>query len=331
MNDIVVKTDKFEINNKNLVLGKQGENIARQIVFDFSAWHEKFGEGTLTLFVKRHGEDASYPVIPVIEQTTARWSISATDTAIYGSGSAELRYVVDGVIVKSETFPTFVYRSITETTAPAPDPYESWVETLVALGDKTRIYAKSAEAALSRAEEYATDSERAASESEASASAAKTSETNAKASEINAKASETNAQSSESTASQALADLLRMLGTDVATLVNGKIPVSQIPSIATVEIYHAASLEEMNALEVQRGDVCIRTDEDKSYIYSDGWVHLASPTDYASRSGYSDTAGVAENANTINGHRLVQIPWSQWESAVKDPDTYYLVYTEETE
>lgn len=166
MNDIVVKTDKFDINNKNLVIGKQGENIARQIVFDFSAWHEKFGEGTLTLFVKRHGEDASYPVIPVIEQTTARWSISATDTAIYGSGSAELRYVVNNVVVKSETFPTFVYRSITETTAPAPDPYESWVETLVALGDKTRIYAERAEAAASSAKDHAESAQAAAESAE---------------------------------------------------------------------------------------------------------------------------------------------------------------------
>jgi len=188
--------------------------------------------------------------------------------------------------------------------------------------------AKQSENAALESANNAEDSAIAAKESEGNACA---SETAAKVSELNAKSSETNSKSSELTASQALADLLCMLGTDVATLVNGKIPVSQIPSIATVEIYHADSLAEMNALEVQRGDVCIRTDEDKSYIFSDGWVHLASPTDYASRSGYSDTAGVAENANTINGHRLVQIPWSQWESAVKDPDTYYLVYTEETE
>lgn len=218
------------------------------------------------------------------------------------------------------------------------DASERFSQTSFASAQK----AKSSETNAAESERKAKQSENAALESannaEDSAIAAKQSEGNAyasetaaKVSELNAKSSEIHSKSSESSASQALADLLRMLGTDVATLVNGKIPVSQIPSIATVEIYHAASLEEMNALEVQRGDVCIRTDEDKSYIYIDGWVHLASPTDYASRSGYSDTSGVAENANTIGGHRLVQIPWSAWESAVKDPNTYYLVYTEETE
>ncbi len=133
-------------------------------------------------------------------------------------------------------------------------------------------------------------------------------------------------ENSADSAKQALSDLLKMLGTDIATLVDGKIPVSQIPSIATTEIYTAESLEDMDALSVQNGDICIRTDENKSYIYSDGWVFLVSPTDYASQSGYAETAGTAENAERINDHRLVEMRASAFETAVKDSDTYYLVY-----
>ncbi len=134
------------------------------------------------------------------------------------------------------------------------------------------------------------------------------------------------AKESENTAAQALSDLLAMLGTDIATLINGKIPVSQIPSIATTEIYSASSLEEMKKLSVQNGDICIRQDENKSYIFSDGWVYLASPTDYAAKSGYAETAKTAENANKINNHRLVEMTAQEFETAVKDENTYYLVY-----
>ncbi len=142
-----------------------------------------------------------------------------------------------------------------------------------------------------------------------------------------AKKSALEAKHSENCAAQALSDLLSMLGTDIATLIDGKIPPSQIPSIATTQVYSAESASQMNALEVENGDICIRTDENKSYIMSDGsWVYLVSPTDYSSKSGYAETSGTAENALKINNHRLVEMSASQFEAAAKDPDTYYLVY-----
>lgn len=124
---------------------------------------------------------------------------------------------------------------------------------------------------------------------------------------------------------QAMTDLLAMLGSDIATLVNGKIPVSQIPSIATTELYTAESEDEQNALEVQNGDICIRTDENKSYIYSDGWVYLTSPTDYASTAGYATTAGTAESSTMINNKRIVSMTKDQYDTAVLDDDTFYFV------
>lgn len=148
----------------------------------------------------------------------------------------------------------------------------------------------------------------------------------ATASAAKAKASETNAKASETASGQNLSDLLAMLGTDVATLVGGKIPAEQIPAIATTEVYTAATEEEMGALVAQNGDICIRTDENKSYIYKDtGWVYLASPTDYASNAGHADTADNAVNASMINGHRMVEMTAEEFETAVKDSSTYYLV------
>ena len=142
-----------------------------------------------------------------------------------------------------------------------------------------------------------------------------------------AEAAADNAEASEEAAEQAFKDLLEMIQSgQIATLIGGKIPVENIPSIATTEIYTATSEEEMKAIEAQRGDICIRTDELKSYIFNNTWTYLVAPTDYAARAGHADTAANATNANTINGHRLIEMAAEEFETAVKDDDTYYLVY-----
>lgn len=69
-----------------------------------------------------------------------------------------------------------------------------------------------------------------------------------------------------------------VVGTD------GKIDSSIIPDLAINDIFECGSEEEMLALNAQKGDVCIRTDENKSYILadspasdSDNWKWLRTP------------------------------------------------------
>ena len=45
-----------------LPLGKQGENLAKQIQFDLSRWISNFGPGTVQLLHQRSGDEAPYPV-----------------------------------------------------------------------------------------------------------------------------------------------------------------------------------------------------------------------------------------------------------------------------
>ena len=176
-------------------------------------------------------------------------------------------------------------------------------------------------------------------EAQASAVRAENAALDADQSETAAKTAAQNAAGSEGQASQALADLLRMLGTDIATLVGGKIPMSQIPATATQEVYEIASEAELTGLVAQRADLAelielvdgVWTVTKTWQLLGDGdagkrenWIVWG--TSYAVQSGNATTAGTAENANTINGHRLAQISQSEWDSAVKDPDTYYLVY-----
>ena len=165
-----------------------------------------------------------------------------------------------------------------------------------------------------------------------SAAAALQSEINAKTSEDNAKESETTAYEAMQTAVQAMQDLLNMLGTDIATLTGGKLTPSQIPAIAITDTFVRDSEAAMLALDCETGDICIRTDENKTYILQgtdpsklSDWQQLKSPTNYADEAGHSVTADNAENANKINNKRLVSMTESQYDVAAKDPETFYAV------
>lgn len=144
---------------------------------------------------------------------------------------------------------------------------------------------------------------------------------------------EENAQKTE----QAYGDFLSQLGVDIATLVGGKIPLSQIPATATQEIYTVSSEAELTGLTAQRGDLAELLEEvngERTVIKTwqclgdsskrENWVVWG--TSYAVSAGNAATAENAKNANTINNHRLIEISYADFETAVKDENTYYLVY-----
>lgn len=67
---------------------------------------------------------------------------------------------------------------------------------------------------------------------------------------------------------------------------SGKIPTSQLPAIALVDVNTVASQVAQLALTAQEGDVAVRTDLNKSYIHNGGvagtmadWTELLTPTD----------------------------------------------------
>lgn len=75
-------------------------------------------------------------------------------------------------------------------------------------------------------------------------------------------------------------------GGPAGPLDSGKLPDAQLPSIAVSDTFTAANETEQLALTVQKGDVCVRTDENKSYINTTGnntsmldWQELLTPTD----------------------------------------------------
>ena len=155
---------------KVLMLGRQGENLARKVIFSVSGVRAEFGDGAFRLSARRAGESNVYPAAVTENGDTVEWSLTAADTQNAGRGSCELAYYAGDVRLKTWVYDTAVAKSLTG--SPETDPYDEFLDEVNRLA---------AEAAISQRE--AKNSE----------NAAKNSERNAKASEDAAKTSEDNA------------------------------------------------------------------------------------------------------------------------------------------
>ena len=143
-----------------IYLGKQGEHCARRLSFnDVRIWSEIFGEGTCELIHQRNGDEAPYPVAMEIDNGVPYWCVSASDTAIAGEGKCEIRYIVNGTVVKSNIYSTFVQKSLGEGTAEPPEPQNTWVDVVVQAGAEAKQSAMSADVAKSASEEFAQEAE----------------------------------------------------------------------------------------------------------------------------------------------------------------------------
>lgn len=155
---------------KLIMLGKQGENLTREVIFDVSGVRAEFGDGTFRLSAKRPGESDAYPATVTETGDTVVWALTGADTQNAGRGQCELAYYAGETRLKTWTYDTAIAKSLTG--SPKTDPYDEFLDEVNRLA---------AEAAISQRE------------SKNSENAAKNSEENAKASETAAKTSEDNA------------------------------------------------------------------------------------------------------------------------------------------
>ena len=184
---------QIQANNKTyLALGRQGENLARQVVFDLSAWVEEYGPGTVELIHQRPGDAAPYPVAAVQEGDTLVWTLTAADTNCPSDyGRCALRYYVGETLVKSKIWRTWVESAMGAPTEEIP-PEQGWFEQVLTARADARACADVAGAAADRAAALA---------SEISANAAKTAQDATASAQANESAQE--AQRLADTAKQA--------------------------------------------------------------------------------------------------------------------------------
>ena len=113
-----------------ILLGRCGENIARTVEIDVSEYLKEFPGAVVTLLHRRHGESGIYPVAVELRDGCLVWQPTSADTAIAGSGEAEVRVTVDGVLAKSKILSTMVDKSLTGQETEAPEPGMDWVDKI---------------------------------------------------------------------------------------------------------------------------------------------------------------------------------------------------------
>ena len=127
----------FNMNVTNMptnTIGFGGENGVTEVVLDFSSWAEEFGQGAISLLVRRAMDADPYPAVLVTDGTTATWTITDVETSYKGHGEAQWIYTVGEQIKKSAVFGFNVDRSLNSPVAETPEAYETWVERMIELG-----------------------------------------------------------------------------------------------------------------------------------------------------------------------------------------------------
>lgn len=139
-----------------VTIGFSGENEVSEVVFDYSSWATLYGDGNLTLIIIRPKDDEPYPVDLTAgnDDHTAVWTVSETDTEYCGIGSAQLIYTVDDQVKKSAIFDLTINRSLPASTNP-PDPYQTWLDLIIAAKNDAEDAVDDAEAEAENAEAWA--------------------------------------------------------------------------------------------------------------------------------------------------------------------------------
>lgn len=133
-----------------ILLGKQGENLARRVLFDLTRWISTFGPGTAQLLHQRSGDETPYPVAVEQDGTLAIWKVSSADTASAGTGRTELQYYVGDTLAKSETWMTKVLPALGDASEMPPEAQQGWVDQVLQAGAAAVEAAEKAENAAVR-------------------------------------------------------------------------------------------------------------------------------------------------------------------------------------
>lgn len=142
----------------DIYLGVWGESLVREVTFDISSWVLAHGEGTLQILVNRPGEtlDTGEPLVYVATDVSvadgiATWTITDVDTAINGSGSCALVYLVgNDVVAKTPAYRTRIKDTLGHSGATVPPALEAWYNDILQASADAQSAAERAEDSLDK-------------------------------------------------------------------------------------------------------------------------------------------------------------------------------------
>ena len=170
MIDVIIQTSPCA--DPKILIGRQAENNAVNVIFDLSFLISNFGNGTATLVHQRTKDDAPYIITTTQNGSYLSWHVSNLDTAYVGVGQAELRWTVGETLAKTIIYKTWTVKSITAGEV-IPAPYQSWYDAMIEYIDQLKVDSDARlAAAVESASESATTATAAATSATASASTA---------------------------------------------------------------------------------------------------------------------------------------------------------------
>lgn len=127
----------FEIGKlTKLNLGRQGENKARVVEIDVSAWLAEFPGASIGILVRRPNEKDFYPVDAKTKDNVTRWTINRSDVAVSGEGEAQIILTnSDDVELRSRVVATQIDKSMSGTETDAPPPQDTFVSKVILAAD----------------------------------------------------------------------------------------------------------------------------------------------------------------------------------------------------
>ncbi len=288
----------------------------------------------LDLKVKEHTDIADLEKRVEGDRLILQWNITSNTLQKSGMLFAQIRaFKETGEVWRSEKGQFWVLEGMNTQYAQNPVPSEfEQIEQQVTLARNETIAAK--DIVLAQTNEIAVNTQTVSEKTEVVLEKTGIVENNT---EIVAQNTEL-AESAANIAAQAMSDLLEMLGSDIATLTDGKLTPTQIPALSISDVFEVANTEEMLLLAAQRGDIALIVLDNvvsDSYILGEDAPHILNSwkkigVNYVANSGHALTATNAQNAEKINNHRLVIMEETQYSNSVTVDGTVYLVFPDGT-
>lgn len=256
-----------------IILGRQGEKNASEVIWDITEWQKSYGTGKVTLLYTKEGAEISpYPCQISVSGGQVKWLISPADLSFAHRGKCQLVYSVGNEITaKSPVYQTRVQASLGDDIATPPESFTNWVNKIIESGtlaqcaiEQTARLSSAAEQSASSAALNACLATEKSNSASASAAAAAISE---KKTDDNKNETATSAQLAANSAKEATSSA------QIASQIADKIVTSAKTTLDKAEEAALSALSAQNAADRAQSAV-----GKIKFVHSDGVSYLGSLT-----------------------------------------------------
>ena len=124
--------------NREVVLGRLGENEYTRVGFDVTEWINEYPSATFTIYNQLPMNCLAYPVDTAnveLVDGMLYWTITDSDLSVEGGGFCQIACFADNVIAKSVIYQTKILPALDGAAVP-PSPYKNLWDRLEAIENK---------------------------------------------------------------------------------------------------------------------------------------------------------------------------------------------------